>query len=762
MDVPDPVDAPVADAPGEGDRRAARFRATFENAGVGMTEIAGDGRLLAFNKALPRLLGWPADELLTRTAWDVTHPDDLASERAKFDALQAGTCDSYSLEKRAVRKDGTTVWVRLTRSCVRKSDGSVDSFVGVVEDISARKRAEDELRQSEARFKATFENAAVGITHTTPDGHFLRFNDAFARLLGWSTDELIATSAWELTHPDDLALELPQLKRLEEGGIDSYSLDKRMRRKNGTTVWLRLTHSCARKADGSVDYLVGVIEDVSARKFAEGVLADSEARFRATFDNAAVGIAHVTPDGRFLRFNKAFAWILGWPAAELITRSLWEVTHPDDRASERAQLEQLRDGRIDSYNLEKRVMRKDGTTVWLRLTRSCCVYTRDGSVDYLVTVVEDVTARKRAEDELRKSEERFRSTVLHSPVPTILFDDREQIIAVSQSWLTAAGLSQAELHTMGDWTRRAFGPRSDEVLKLIRRIIATEPPQARPDELTILTQSGDKRLWNFVTAALGTQSDGRHLFVSVAEDVTDRRAYEERIHLLMRESRHRTKNILGVVQAIARQTAAGETGHFLSRFIARIQALAANQDLLVRHEWHRIAVKDLVHSQLEPFADLIGTRINFDGPQLHLNATATQAIGLALHELATNASKYGALSTDAGCVDVTWRIDHDTIDHYTFVISWIERNGPIVKPPTRRGFGTTVTEAMVEQTVGGDVQLDYPPAGVRWCLRCDAANALEGGMAKPASSSPDAPPPASKFPPPPSARFPPPPPKPRT
>jgi len=322
-------------------------------------------------------------------------------------------------------------------------------------------------------------------------------------------------------------------------------------------------------------------------------------------------------------------------------------------------------------------------------------------------------------DVVRSSEERFRSSVVQSPVPTILYDDREQILAVSTSWLHAAGVSAGELRRIEDWTARAFGERAGEVLELVRRIIATEP-QAQTDELTIRTPAGLRRLWSFVTSGLGAKSDGRRLYLSVAQDITDRRAYEERIHLLMREARHRTKNILGIVQAIARQTAAGDAEDFVDRFTERMEALAANQDLLVRHEWQRIDVKDLVHVQLEHFADLIGTRINISGPRLHLNAAAAQAIGLALHELATNAGKYGALSTKSGCVDVGWQFDGDRI-----AISWTERNGPPVRVPERHGFGTTVTKSMVERMLGGEVRLDYAPSGVRWCLSCRATDALE-------------------------------------
>jgi two-component sensor histidine kinase len=127
-----------------------------------------------------------------------------------------------------------------------------------------------------------------------------------------------------------------------------------------------------------------------------------------------------------------------------------------------------------------------------------------------------------------------------------------------------------------------------------------------------------------------------------------------------------------------------------------------------------------VQVQLGHFADLIGTRITFEGPKLHLNAAAAQAIGLALHELATNAGKYGALSTDAGLVDVNWQLDDDI-----FMMSWIERKGPPVRPPERRGFGSTVMESLVEQTLNGEVRLNYASSGQEWRLTCHSADALE-------------------------------------
>jgi PAS domain S-box-containing protein len=451
-----------------------------------------------------------------------------------------------------------------------------------------------------------------------------------------------------------------------------------------------------------------------------GLTRNSEARFRATFDNAAVGIAHIGQDGRWLRVNGPLCRILGYAVDELLAKSLQEVIYPDDLAADLARVQLVREGKIDSYDAEARYLRKDGAIVWGRKTVGC-VRKGDGSIDYFVTVIEDISVRKQVEQELRENEERFRSSLLHSPLPISLFDDREQILAISQSWLEQSGYLREELARLEDWMIRAYGERSDDVLERLRRvIIISAKPEVRSAELMIRTKDGRQRLWSFVSSALATQSDGRRLFVCVAQDVTDQKAHQEQIHLLMCEINHRAKNMLSLVQAIARQTAAPEPEEFIEHFTERIQALAANQDLLVRNEWQGVDVEDLVRAQLAHFADLVETRITAHGPPLRLNAAAAQAIGLAIHELSTNAGKYGALSVDTGHVDVCWSLDGDV-----FTMSWTEFDGPPVSPPERCGFGSTVITSMVKQTVNGEVRLDYVPSGVVWHLTSPAANALE-------------------------------------
>jgi PAS domain S-box-containing protein len=361
-------------------------------------------------------------------------------------------------------------------------------------------------------------------------------------------------------------------------------------RRNGRAVWVRWAIKPWRDVQGHIGGVLLFGELVTDQVEIRHALHQSESRARATFENAAVGISHIAPDGRMLRFNEALSRILGWPADELITKTVRDITHPDDLAVELAQLKQLEEGRGDSYSVDKRDLRKDGTIVWIRRTVSC-VRKRDGSIDYFVSVIEDISSRKRA---------------------------------------------------------------------------------------------------------------------------------EEQVELLMREANHRTKNILGLVQAIARQIAASSPEAFIERFTERIQALAASQDLLGRNQQRGADLEELMRAQIACFADLIGSRIAGGGPKLRLNASAAQAIGLALHELATNAGKYGALSTDAGRIDVSWQSEGDV-----FTMSWTERDGPPVQPPKRRGFGSTVIDSMAKLATDGEVQLDYAPSGLVWRLRCPAAKALE-------------------------------------
>ena len=165
---------------------------------------------------------------------------------------------------------------------------------------------------------------------------------------------------------------------------------------------------------------------------------------------------------------------------------------------------------------------------------------------------------------------------------------------------------------------------------------------------------------------------------------------------------------------------------FIACFGERIRALAASQDLLVKNEWKGADLEELVRSQLAHFKDLIGTRIELQGPSLFVSAPAAQAIGMALHELATNAAKYGALSAADGHVKIQWSPSATEAGQKFFAMSWRESGGPPVSAPSRKGFGSTVISRMATESLDAKVKLGFPVTGLTWQFECRAREVMDG------------------------------------
>lgn len=212
--------------------------------------------------------------------------------------------------------------------------------------------------------------------------------------------------------------------------------------------------------------------------------------------------------------------------------------------------------------------------------------------------------------------------------------------------------------------------------------------------------------------------------VNIVTDVTEYKAAEDHIQFLMHEISHRSKNLLMVIQSIARRTArtAGTMEEFERRFERRLQGLAASHDVLVRENWHGAPLADLVRQQLVPFVEIQSSRFEVAGPDVVITAEAAQAIGLAIHELATNAIKYGALSEPSGKVNVFWMFDSNASAAGSLVLSWIEHGGPPVSPPSRKGFGHVVIGEMVERSLNAEVAVEFASEGLEWSVSIPATN----------------------------------------
>lgn len=328
-----------------------------------------------------------------------------------------------------------------------------------------------------------------------------------------------------------------------------------------------------------------------------------------------------------------------------------------------------------------------------------------------VAIVRDITARIRMERQLR-------SFIDYAPAAIAMFDRDMRYLAASRLWRDYYGLH-------GDIAGRSH---CDELLdrrepwrEALPRALAGEAVASAGDTIE---RPGVPRVWLEWEIRPWYSSNGEiEGVILLTEDITERKRQDEQIRLLLGEVNHRSKNMLALVQAIARQTTAFSPEDFLERFGERVRALAASQDLLVRSDWKGVDLETLIQSQVAHFSDLVGTRISVKGPALTISARAAQAIGMAMHELTTNAGKYGALANGDGRVDIVWHVSQEEGGE-VFVISWAEQNGPPVSPPSRCGFGSTVISRLAEASLDAKVDLDYASFGLIWRLECPAEQVI--------------------------------------
>jgi len=591
------------------------------------------------------------------------------------------------------------------------------------------------LRASEERLLRSLEAAGLGHWDYDYVSDTLVWSEQTRKLLGVEPGEPASRALLRSSvHPQDrprLDEHIALSTRLDADHIRHFEF--RVVMPNGAVRWLEDQDRVETNAVGMPIRAVGVLRDITARKSAEEV----RARLAAIVTSSADAIVGKTLHGTVTSWNGAAERMFGYSAGEMIGQPIRRLIPPDRQAEEDMILARL--ARSESIvHFETIRLAKDGRTFDASVTISP-VRDAEGRVIGAAKIIRDISERKRAEQRLQASKERLQFALnaarlgwgAYDPIHGIAWWDTR----LKEMFEVAEDQTDIE-----EFTRRVHPDDVERVWAAIEAALDPTDPKPYAIEFRDLRADGEV-LWvqaHGLTHFEGAPPERRAvMMVWTAQDITERKRHEEehreraeREHLLMREVNHRAKNMLSLVQAIARQTADGAPKDFIERFTERIQALSANQDLLIRHEWKGVDVNDLVRAQLAHFGDLVGSRIAIHGARLRLNAVAAQTIGLALHELATNAGKYSALSTNIGRVDICWGAAGNT-----FTMSWTEREGPPVSAPKRRGFGTTVMERMVKGSLSGTIDLDYAPAGLTWRLTCPAESALEPGERS--SSAPD-------------------------
>jgi PAS domain S-box-containing protein len=417
-----------------------KYRLLVDNQTDMIVTFESEGHLLYVSPSYCRVFGKAEEEILGTAFIPFIHEDDRDRVREALQRVMAPPHTAY-VEERAWTSNGWR-WQGWQNTAVLNAAGEVEFVVAVGRDITQQKDAEEALRRSEARFRAVFDHAGMGIALSSLRGDLLQWNAAFREMLGYSEEELARTTFRDFTFPEDVGPEIRGIREVVAGQRDVYRAEKRYRRKDGSAVWGNFTCTVVRDLRGEPSFAIGMVEDITQRKRveedlirardalkarvqeqtadlgeanvrlreeieerqqAEIALKESEERFRLAFEESPWGMTIIALDGTWLQVNRAFCDMLGYQRAELLRMSVAQVTHPKDLERNSELTRQLAEGTIPSFRFEKRYVHKNGELVWAAVNATL-VRDDAGRVLYGLTMVENITQRKQAEQTLRRAE----------------------------------------------------------------------------------------------------------------------------------------------------------------------------------------------------------------------------------------------------------------------------------------------------------------------------------------------------------------------
>lgn len=541
-----------------------RFRRYFEMPLVGACITSPTKGWLEVNDRLCRMLGYSPEELARKTWSELTHPDDLPEDVARFEKVVRGEIDGYSLEKRFRRKDGTEVPVDLAVSCIRAPDGSVDYFVALLQDITERKRAERELQAHRDRLEELVaERTAELVKHR----QLLDETSRLARVGGWEydvrKDELSWTAVvheihevepgYELTVASGLGFYAPEAREMVSEAFRSalrdgrpFDLEAPLVTAKGRRLWVRAIGR-AHVEDGRIVRVGGVLQDIDDRWRAEEDLKRHRAHLEELVAERtseleqsrsrlveAQAVAHLgswewdaerdtlTGSPEFYRLHEVP------PERPMSLSGYFDLLDPRDRERVRFVTEATAaKGPGGTFQTAYRIRLPDGRGRHIS-ARGLVAADADGRRTRLLGTCLDVTGLREAEEALRESEDRLSRIVAGAPFPIGLYADDGEIVLVNRAWCRITGYSPEELRTVSEWAERAYGPRKEAARADIESRFGLRE-SIREGEFEVRTKDGGRRFWDFSSAPVGRLPDGRRLVTTMAMDVTARRHAEEEL-----------------------------------------------------------------------------------------------------------------------------------------------------------------------------------------------------------------------------------------
>ncbi len=547
--------------------REARLLEAQEVASLGFYVLDVATGVWTSSSVLDLIFGIPVDYPRTVEGWDdLVHPDERQAMLDYFRKEVVGERKPFQREYRIVRHGDRQVrWVHGLGRLEFNEEGQPVSMLGTIQDITERKLAEEALqkahdelerrveertaklaeasqqlrreieerkaaegtlRKSEERYKTLVDTSPDAVIMADLTGHVSFVSRRLVELHGAeSADEFLGKCALDYLVPEDHGRYRQYLQKTLEDGITS-DVEYTFIKKDGTRYPTELSAALVKDAAGKPVAIINVLRDITERKQAEKALRQSERRFRNYFEQGLIGMAVTSVDKRWLEVNDRLCEILGYSREELVQASWAELTHPDDLEPNVRLFNPLLAGEIDRFTLNKRYIKKDGnivhTTIHTRAFRK-----DDGTADHIVTLVEDITARKQAEENLRASEERYELAVRGAGVGIWDYDVRTGKVYFSPRWKTIFGYDENDIgDSLDDWSRLLHPDERDWILKFQDDFLAGTSPTVTV-EYRLRHKDGSYR-WIVAHGLVLRDEQGKaYRFVGSHGDITDRKQAEE-------------------------------------------------------------------------------------------------------------------------------------------------------------------------------------------------------------------------------------------
>ena len=441
---------------------------------------------------------------------------------------------------------------------------------------------------------------------------------------------------------------------------------------------------------------------------------DSEALLAALISFSRDAIVSTSPQGVIQTWNDGAQRLLGWSAQDAMGQPM--LTLATDMANEKGRELLARAMKGEQFQMELELLDHQGRRVEVSIG-AAPVHDRQDQIIALSFIIRDLRRRRRFEAN-------------DAMLASLVRQSRDPIFSVTREGLISSWNPASET---------LYGYSAEEALNQPISMIMPKDKRAESQamfaavlrgEMVFFETQRQRRDGRLVDVAISgaplRDAQGDIIGLSaIHRDITQQRQHEEQMRLVMRELAHRSKNLLAIILSMAAQTARNSPAlpEFSARFTQRLQGLAHSHDLLIQQNWRGAPIRELIKSHLAPFMEDDQKRVTLEGPDVIVDPKAAQNIGLALHELATNASKYGALSGAAGHVAINW----GATAQGTFALEWRECGGPRVKTPKRKGFGQTVLERLTSQALEGQASLSFASEGVIWRIEIPANYIVDGG-----------------------------------